>query len=161
MVACTMSTPMMLGSTCWKVMLKRFLPQARAAVMYSRVQMALAEARVMRAKVGILKMPMAMMALTMLGPNTAVIMMASKMAGKAKVKSLRRMMTSSTQPRRADASRPRATPKTRPMPTAITPTAMELRAPTMSCESTSRPKASVPSQCWLSGSSSLASMFMA
>ena len=39
------------------------LPQARAASTYSRAQMDRAEARVMRAKVGMLKMPMAMMAL--------------------------------------------------------------------------------------------------
>ena len=92
-------------------------------------------------------MPMAMMALTMPGPNTAVSMMADRMAGNAKPKSATRMMTSSTQPRRADASRPNAVPMTRPMPTAITPTTMDARAPTSSSDTMSRPKASVPSQC--------------
>ena len=88
-------------------------------------------------------------------PNTAVIMMAERMAGKAKVKSASRMMSSSTQPRLAAASRPSAVPMVRPMPTAITPTRMELRAPTSSSEATSRPKASVPSQCWPVGGCSL------
>ena len=43
-------------------------------------------------------MPMAMMEFTMPAPNTAVIMMAERMAGKAKVKSASRMISSSTQP---------------------------------------------------------------
>ena len=100
-------------------------------------------------------MPMAMMALTMPGPNTAVIMMADRMAGKASVKSLSRMMVSSIQPRRAAASRPSAVPTTSPIPTATTPTRMELRAPTSSSDATSRPYTSVPSQCAALGGSSL------
>jgi hypothetical protein len=54
MVPCTISTDRMLGSTCSTVMLKAPLPQARAASTNSRDQIALAEARVMRAKVGML-----------------------------------------------------------------------------------------------------------
>src|SRR3989344_546950 len=65
MVACTMSTDRMLGSTCSSVMRKLPLPQARDAKMYSRDHTALADARVTRANVGMLKMPMAMMELTM------------------------------------------------------------------------------------------------
>ncbi|MNT55265.1 hypothetical protein D3C72_1924880 [compost metagenome] len=84
-------------------------------------------------------MPMAMMELTMPAPNTAVNMMAERMAGKAKVKSDNRMMASSTQPRLAAASRPRAVPMVRPMPTATRPTRIELRAPTSNCDATSRP----------------------
>ena len=103
-------------------------------------------------------MPMAMIALTMPAPNTAVSMMAERMAGKASEKSVRRMMASSTQPRRAAASRPRAVPTTRPMPTAITPTRIDARAPTSSSEATSRPKASVPSQCRAEGDCILAAM---
>ena len=72
-------------------------------------------------------MPMAMIALTMPAPNTAVIMMADRIAGKAKVKSDSRMMSSSTQPRgRQQAQRPCPT---RPMPTRSRPPGMELRAP--------------------------------
>ena len=112
----------------------------------------------MRAKLGMLNMPMAMMALTMPAPNTAVIMMADRMAGKASVKSDSRMMSSSTQPRRAAASRPRPAPKIRPMLTAITPTRIELRAPTSNSEATSRPNGSVPSQWPLLGACSLAAM---
>ena len=155
-VACTISTDAMLGSTCSSVMRTLPLPHARAARMKSRDHTALAEARVTRAKVGILKMPMAMIELTMPAPNTAVIMMADKMAGNANVKSASRMMVSSTHPRRAAASSPSATPRPMPMPTAITPTSSELRAPTSSSDATSRPKASVPSQCWALGGCSLA-----
>ena len=69
----------------------------------------------------------------------AVSMIAERMAGKAKPKSASRMMISSTQPRRAAASRPKAVPMIRPMLTATTPTTMEARAPTSSRDATSRP----------------------
>ena len=147
----------MLGSTWCQVICQRLRPQACAAITYSRDQMLLAEARVTRMKVGMLKMPMAMIEFTMPAPNTAVSMMADKMAGKANVKSASRMMSSSIHPRRADASNPSAVPATRPIPTAISPTAMELRAPTSNSEATSRPKASVPSQWAADGGCSLAS----
>ena len=49
-------------------------------------------------KTGILKIPMATMALIAPGPASAVIMMAEIMAGKAKMKSPVRMMASSSQP---------------------------------------------------------------
>ncbi|MNL38860.1 hypothetical protein D3C87_1611040 [compost metagenome] len=54
MVICTISTAEMLGSTCCIVIANDPLPQARAAATYSRDQIALAEARVMRANVGML-----------------------------------------------------------------------------------------------------------
>lgn len=85
------------------------------------------------------------------GPATAASMMADSTAGKAKVKSLIRMMSSSVQPLRAAAIRPRPTPKVRPMPTAMTPTMMVERAPTSSSETMSRPSTSVPSQCAADG----------
>ena len=84
-------------------------------------------------------MPIATMALTMPGPKTAVIMIADRIAGKASEKSASRMIVSSTQPRRAAASRPSPVPTTRPMPTATTPTRIEARAPTSNREATSRP----------------------
>ena len=101
---------------------------------------------------------MAMMELTMPAPNTAVIMIADKMAGNANVKSDRRMISSSTQPRRAAASKPSEVPANKPMLTAITPTKMELRAPTSSSDVTSRPNGSVPSQCKALGACSLDAM---
>ena len=85
-------------------------------------------------------------------------MIAESSAGKAKVKSARRMTSSSTQPRCTAASRPSATPKTKPMPTAIRPTAIETRLPTMSSETMSRPRLSVPSQCDALGAFSLFGM---
>ena len=85
-------------------------------------------------------------------------MMADSSAGKAKVKSDRRITPSSTQPRRAEASAPAATPSPRPISTATTPTRIEVRAPTSSCETMSRPRLSVPSQCAALGGASLLGM---
>ncbi len=80
--------PAMLGSTCCTGDAHSGSCRRRARPARSRApRWPCAEARVTRAKVGMLKMPMAMMALTMPGPNTAVSMMANSMAGKAKVKS--------------------------------------------------------------------------
>ena len=81
------------------------LPAARAARMNSRGQSASAPARATRANTGMLKMPMAMMALTAPGPKIAVIMIADSRAGKAKTRSLRRISASSSQPPRAAAQR--------------------------------------------------------
>ena len=106
------------------------LPATRAARMKSRVQSDSAAPRVSRAKTGTLKMPIAMMAFTAEGPKTAVIMMAISSAGKAKTRSLPRMMTSSSSvPRRAAAASPSGTPSPMPMPTATSATAIETRAP--------------------------------
>ena len=85
-------------------------------------------------------------------------MIAESSAGKAKVKSARRITASSTQPRCTAASRPKATPKTMPMPTAIRPTAIETRLPTIRSETMSRPRLSVPSQCEALGACSLCGM---
>ena len=83
---------------------------------------------------------MAMMALTALGPKAAVIRMAMTSEGKAKIRSLPRMMTSSIRPPRfAAATSPRGTPKPMPMPTATSATAIEVRAPTMTIDRMSRP----------------------
>ncbi len=112
----------------------------------------------MRTKSGIWKMPIAVIDVTMPGPATAASMIAESSAGNAKVKSLSRMITSSTQPLRAAAISPSETPNDRPMPTAMTPTAIELRAPTSSSETMSRPSTSVPSQCDDEGGLSLCAM---
>ena len=103
-------------------------------------------------------MPIAVIDVSMPGPATAAIMIADSSAGNAKVKSLSRMITSSTHPRRAAASSPSEAPNSRPMPTAMTPTTIELRAPTSSSETMSRPSASVPSQCAADGGLSLCAM---
>ncbi len=64
----------------------------------------------------------------------------SARAGKAKMRSEVRDNASSTQPPRAAAQAPSATPIVRPMATAIRPTVIEVCAPTMIRESTSRPR---------------------
>ncbi len=72
----------MLGRLCSIVISAWPLPAARAARMNSRGHIARAPARATRAKTGMLKMPMAMMALTAPGPKIAVIMMADSRAGR-------------------------------------------------------------------------------
>ena len=86
-------------------------------------------------------MPMATMAFTAEGPKIAVIRIAMTSEGKAKTRSLPRMMTSSrSDPLRAAAQSPSGTPKAMPMPTATKATAMDTRAPTMIIDRMSRPK---------------------
>src|SRR3954468_6019437 len=105
MVPCTIRIGRTFGSTCSMVIRKLPLPEARAASTNSRAQIALADPRVSRTRVGIWKMPMAMIEVTMPGPATAASMMAESTAGNAKVKSLIRMMSSSVQPLPAEAAR--------------------------------------------------------
>ena len=85
-------------------------------------------------------------------------MMADSSAGKAKVKSDSRITAffDPAAPRRGQ--RASATPRPRPMSTATTPTRIEVRAPTSSCEAMSRPRLSVPSQCAALGAPSLLGM---
>jgi hypothetical protein len=98
MVPCTISRLAMLGRMCSAEIRARPLPATRAASMKSRVQSDSAAPRVSRANTGMLKMPMAMMALIAPGPKTAVIMIAIRSEGKAKTRSLPRMMISSIRP---------------------------------------------------------------
>ena len=81
----------------------------------------------------------AITALVSEGPKTAASMIANKSAGKAKPKSASRITPSSTQPPKAEASRPRATPMLPPRNTATSATVIELRAAAISCATTSRP----------------------
>ena len=105
-------------------------------------------------------MPIATIDVTMPGPATAASMIAESSAGNAKVKSPSRMISSSVHPRRAAATSPSEAPHSRPMPTAMTPTKIELLAPTSSSETMSRPSMSVPSQCVAEGGLSLCAMSM-
>src|SRR5689334_13769679 len=142
-----MSTLMMLGRTCRRVIPTGPRPIAVAARTKSRLQSARAAPRVTRANTGTLKIAMARMALRALAPSTEVIRIAISTAGKAKIRSEVRDSASSTQPPRAAAQAPSATPADMPSATAINPTVIETWAPTMMRESTSRPRWSVPSQC--------------
>ena len=149
----------MLGRMCSTLIRTAPLPATRADRMNSRVQRLSAAPRVRRAKTGMLKMPMAMMAFSAEGPKTAVIRMAISSDGKAKTRSLPRMITSSNQlPRRAAAASPSGTPRPMPIPTATKATAMETRAPTMIIDRISRPKWSVPNQCAAVGACSFDAM---
>ena len=101
----------MLGSTCSQVVANGPLPATRAASTKSRAQTLRAAVREMRAKTGTLKKPIATIAVTRPGPQTAVSRIADNSAGKANAKSDARITSSSTQPRRAAASNPSATPE--------------------------------------------------
>ena len=81
--------------------------------------------------IGTLAMPIATIALTTPGPKVEVSMIAESSAGKANTKSQAFMIASSTTPLRKAATRPSATPNTRPIPTATTPTRIETREPAM------------------------------
>ena len=103
-------------------------------------------------------MPTATMALPSPAPNTAVSMIAVRIAGNASMKSAVRMISPCTRPGLAAARSPSSSPAPSPMPTAITPASSDACAPSSSSEATSRPKASVPSQCAAEDDSSTASM---
>ena len=140
-VPCTISRFATLGRICSKLIRAADFPATRAARMNSRSQSDSAAPRVMRAKTGMLKMPMAMIALTAPAPKTAVIRIAITSDGKAKIRSLPRMISSSSHdPLRAAAARPSGTPSDMPIPTATRATAMDVRAPTMIMLKMSRPK---------------------
>ena len=139
-VACTIRSGTMLGTTCSAAQRAVPLPAARAAITNSDRHTGSAPPRATRAKTGTLKTAMAITAFHALAPNTAAIISADRTAGKAKTRSLPRMMASSIQPPRAAAIVPRGTPIPMPIRTAAAATASEVRAPTMSIESVSRPK---------------------
>ena len=115
MVACTISTLAILGRTWRQVMPNGPRPIAVAARTKSRLHIASAAPRVTRANTGMLKMAMARIALRALAPSTEVIRMAISTAGKAKIRSEVRDSASSTQPPRAAAQAPSATPSDMPM----------------------------------------------
>ena len=90
----------------------------------------------------------ATMVLARLGPSTATTRMASTRLGTARIKSIRRLMvTSSAWPRlplKATHTRPSATPMTNDTPITASPMNSEMRAPCTSRVSMSRPRLSVP-----------------
>ena len=87
-----------------------------------------------------LKIPMAMIAFSAEGPRVAVIRMAMTRLGKAKIRSLPRMMASSSHdPLRAAAISPSGTPAPMPITTATSATAMETCAPAITIDMRSRP----------------------
>ena len=106
-------------------------------------------------------MPMAIIALTAPGPKIAVMMTAVRSAGNAKARSVMRMTKPSTMPPRAAAKAPSGIPIPAPTSTAMIDTAMELRAPTIIMENTSRPKLSVPNRWLKLGPCNLSRKFMA
>ena len=122
------------------------LRASRAAATWSSVAMASAPPRATRANTGILKMPMATMALISPGPTSVVIRMATITEGKAKVRSEKRSTTHSTIPPQAAAASPMGTPIPMPIPTASTATMKLVSVPLITSDNRSRPKWSVPSQ---------------
>ncbi|MCY1233075.1 hypothetical protein D9M72_455940 [compost metagenome] len=151
----------MLGRMCKSVIATSPRPAQRAACTYSRFHRPIEAPRVTRAKTGMLKMPIAIIALVAPGPKMAVMITAVRSAGKAKARSLMRMTRPSTQPPRAAAQAPSGTPMPAPTKTATIETEIELRAPTMIIDRMSRPKLSVPNQWARLGPCSLSRKFIA
>ena len=97
-VACTVKGATTLGEM-WRMRMGQvFTPTLRAFSTYSKPLAEMTEARTVRAKTGMLTIPMATMVGTRPRPSTVEIRMARRMEGKAKRMSIRHMMTRSTQP---------------------------------------------------------------
>ena len=135
------------GSTCRTAIGNGCRPAARAASTYSVRITWSAPLRITRAKLGTEAMPMAIIAVSVLAPNTAPNMMASSNAGNASSRSFVRMTNSEVHRRDIAARIPSGTPITAATPTATTPTNSVVRDPTMIWLNTSRPNLSVPNQC--------------
>ncbi len=73
------------------------------------------------------------------GPNTAVKSSAERIAGNPCTASTTRISVSSSHPPAYPLSIPSATPTRLPMPTAMTPTMIEVTAPAMTRDRRSRP----------------------
>ncbi len=149
-VTWTMTWAEMLGSTCSSVIRAVPLPAMRAAMMYSRAQICIAAPRVTRAKTGIMKNPMATMAVSAPGPSSAPSMIADRIGGRANSASQIRISTASSV-WFAAAATPASVPSTAPTATAAKAVVSELKAPRISIEATSRPSWSVPSNPETSG----------
>jgi hypothetical protein len=120
---------------------KPVFPETRADKINSRCHSDKAAPLETRAKTGILKTPIAIIALNALGPAIAVIRIAITKLGNANTKSLNRMTASSIKlPLHVAANNPNGTPKSTPMPTATNATAIDVRAPTIIIDSISLPK---------------------
>ena len=104
-------------------------------------------ARVNRANAGANAIPIAIMLIATPGANTAAKSSAERIAGNPCTASIRRMSASSSQPPAYPLSTPMRTPAAAPRPTAMTPTAIDVTAPRMMRERTSRPYWSVPNGC--------------
>ena len=89
----------------------------------------------------------AIMTLSMPGPMTATMAMASRIDGKASIMSTRRMTRVSVRPPRYPAARPRAVPRVREMPMQMPPMRKEMREPWITRLRMSRPNSSVPMGC--------------
>ena len=130
-----------MGRICSTEILVFPLPATLAAIMNSSVQRLNAAPLDTLAKTGILNIPMARIALNADGPNTAVISIAMTREGKAKTRSLLRMIKSSNILRLfAAAAKPNGTPTNIPIPTATRATLIDVLAPTMIMDKISRPK---------------------
>ena len=121
--------------------LKEGVEKAEAEEIKSNVQIDIAAPLVTLAKTGILKIPIAKIALKAEGPNTAVIKIAITNDGKAKIRSFPLIIISSNnEPRHEAEIKPKGTPKNNPRPTAIKATDKEVCPPIIIIEKISLPK---------------------
>ena len=102
--------------------------------------MLIAPPRATRANTGMLNTPVAITALIAPGPNSAVIRMATMIAGNAKMKSENRSTSHSTGPPHAAAASPSGTPTPAPITTESAATTKLVSVPAITSESISRPR---------------------
>ena len=99
-VACTISGATQLGRIVTSISRRWPAPATLAEITYSRFFSAITAARVSRAKCGCSTSAMASMALNRPGPRIATSTSASSSDGKARMMSMMRMISVSTQPRK-------------------------------------------------------------
>src|SRR6185312_5801284 len=153
-VMSTISGASVFGST-WRTAIRvSLMPMDLAASTKGCSRSASVLARITRATIGTRGMEIAKITFGSEGPRAAVITSASTRSASACMMSVTRWNTRSTQPERYPEASPIATPKIAPSVVEPIPTASEMRAPWMMRANMSRPKASVPNQCWALGGAS-------
>ena len=140
---------MMTGDTMFRSTWRRAMPMrdepiAVAANTYSRSRCASTSARTRRAYNGHQAIMMAITAFFMPAPSAAEITMARMTVGNDSMRSLMRIMVSSTTVGERPATIPTTVPTLAASATAANPMEMEMRAPKMIRLKISRPSASVP-----------------
>ena len=154
-MASTNSGVMMLGRISRVKMRTSDMPMVWAASMYCCRRTSWVAARASRENPGMKMMPIAVMALRMLVPSTAISTIARRMAGNENSNSMKRMRTMSTGPPKYPAAMPITPPPINPTDTATAATFTEMRAAWITRDRTSRPNSSVPNQCARLGGCSL------
>ncbi|MNM85144.1 hypothetical protein D3C81_972530 [compost metagenome] len=151
MVASTSNGPAILGSTCWRSRAQREAPARREANTYSRPRWAITRPRTMRAYQAQWDRAMAMITLLRPVPSKVTKKNARTSVGKVMNMSHRRISSRSVRPPTNPATPPTASPSASTSARVRITLPKDRRVPTISRESRSRPRWSVPSQWLASG----------